>query len=227
MRYNEIITEANYKNKFDSTKIYPSQAEFDRAVAKFGVSGANKESKPQAGGAVYILNPTKGVIGYKVPNNDSPEGYIWFAAKEPFMPAAKAAVPAPEAKPVKSEPKAAPKVEKATDEQLKDGLQDLLSRLANQKSRSMWGNYDTNEPEKDPYSGGFHAGIRHWGHWQLPDDADPSDDEYQDYDWEELSHESGRALQEIVQDFNKRYPSMVFSWSTSEKNWIDLYVKAK
>lgn len=91
MRYNEVLKEANYRNRFDSTVKYNTDAEFRKAVGdKFdALKGAIKVSKPQAGGAVYIMDALKGIVGYKFPNAESPSGFSWYAAKEPFMPVSK------------------------------------------------------------------------------------------------------------------------------------------
>jgi hypothetical protein len=315
MRYNEIITEANYRNKIDTSRTYPTQAEFNKALStKFGATNVNRESNPQAGGGIYLMSD-RGIVGYKTPNADSPEGFVWYLAKEPFMPASKKKSDAPAAtavtptkatapilrnimrphdlqygytaavgdiplsmlggvpeykaikaylatkpgmdlqaevstdsnyktswmyskkltydqlikslmsksiKPVvlpKVEPKPVPKVE------VQDALRQLLRYVASIKASSMWGNYDARGPERD--GDGWMAEIRDWGNWQLPAGADPSDDEYQDYDWEELSYESSAKLQSIVDDFSKQYPNIAFSWQTGEKNWIYFHAKAK
>jgi hypothetical protein len=105
MRYAQIINEANYRSKFDTSKTFDTEAQFKSIVgSQFGALKGKpaKESKPQAGGAVYIIDPDKGIVGYKVPNKDSQSGFIWYAVKEPFMPATKGAK-TPEKQP---EPKA-------------------------------------------------------------------------------------------------------------------------
>ena len=92
MRYTQLIKEANYKSKFDTSITYNSEAQFKSTVgSKFGAlkGGPARESKPQAGGAVYLMDPDKGIVGYKVPKDESPSGFIWYAVKEPFMPATK------------------------------------------------------------------------------------------------------------------------------------------
>jgi hypothetical protein len=226
MRYNEIIFEANYRNKIDTSRTYPTQAEFDSALkSKFGTVGPTKDSSPQAGGGVYIIS-TKGIVGYKVPNVDSPEGFVWYLTKEPFMPASKkkpeAATPQPVAKPIapKVEPKVAPKTAN-----VQEALGELLRYVASIKSRNMWGNYDARGPERD--GDGWIAEIRDWGNWEIPRDADLEPGDEEDYDWEELSDESGAKLKSIVDDFSKRYPSIEFYWQTGEKNWIYFHAKAK
>jgi hypothetical protein len=70
-------------------------------------------------------------------------------------------------------------------------------------------------------SGEASASIRHWGKWVTPPDAD--DDE--DYDWQELSQESGKKLKEYLDDIKKRYPNSKIYVSTGEKNWIEIQVK--
>jgi len=128
MRYNDIITEANYSKKFDTSVSYRSDADFVKEIEKkFGKIDSIKQSSPKQGGTVYYMDPKKGIIGYKVPNEDSPSGFLWFAAKEPFMPATKGKKPEapkvepkkPEAKkvePQKAEPKPAPKAEEPPKE---------------------------------------------------------------------------------------------------------------
>jgi len=121
-------------------------------------------------------------------------------------------------------PKVAPKpAPRAVDVQ--EALSDLLRYVVSIKPRDMWGSYDARGPEQG--NNEWTAEIRDWGKWQLPADADPSDEAYEDYDWEELSNESGAKLQSIVDDFAKRYPGVKFDWSTGEKNWIYFQAKAK
>lgn len=88
MRFNEIINEANYKNKFDLNVKYQTEVEFKKAIAKFGATSL-KDSKPQARGLVYIIDPTVGVVGCKIPNPASSSGFDWIPAITPFIPAKK------------------------------------------------------------------------------------------------------------------------------------------
>jgi hypothetical protein len=153
---------------------------------------------------------------------DSPEGYVWYVVKEPFMPASKkkaepvAPVAAPQAA---LTPKAAPAVAKTVN--IEAALSDLLSTVKSIRSSSMWGNYDARGPEQD--GNGWIAEIRDWGNWQVPD----GEEDDGDYDWEELTDESGAKLQKIVDEYAKRYPTIKFSWQTGEKNWIYFHARAK
>jgi hypothetical protein len=105
MRYNQIILEANYKNKFDLANPLSSKAEFEAGIRKLGAT-AWKESKPQAGGAVYYMDPKVGIVGFRTPDGG---GFKYVLAKEPFMPAkkpGKEAAPTTKAPAAKVEPKA-------------------------------------------------------------------------------------------------------------------------
>jgi hypothetical protein len=225
MRYNEIITEANYRNKIDTSRSYPTQSEFDSALkSKFGISGPNKESKPQAGGGIYIMN-AKGIVGYKAPNTDSPEGFVWFVAKEPFMPSLKKKTPVA-VKPTDMQvdaPKGVKspisKIDKPVN--IESALRELLNTVKSIHSNRKWGNYDARGPEQE--GDRWVAEIRYWGNWQVPD----GEDDDGDYDWEELTGESAMKLQQIIDEYSKRYPSVKFYWQTGEKNWIYLYARAK
>lgn len=63
--------------------------------------------------------------------------------------------------------------------------------------------------------------IRHWGQWELPDDEEEDDG---DYDWEVLSEKSSKKLTEIITKFEKENNCKIVS-DSSEKNW--LYFKIK
>lgn len=229
MRYSEIILEANYRNKFDTSKIYSTRAEFDNALkTKFGITGPNKEGMAKAGGAIYIFNP-KGIVGYRVPNQDSPDGYVWYMVKEPFTPATKAKTPATPVEPAvakQSEPKAVKAEPKKTAPAVdpKEALTELYRQIKSIRARNSWGEYQSSPPEPEHYDKDtWCASIRDWGRWQIPD----GEEDDGDYDWEELSDESATKLQGIINEFSKRYPTIEFRWQTGEKNWIYVYAKAK
>ena len=232
MRYTEIITEANYRSKFDTATTYKTDAEFKQHVSStFGAlqTAQAKESKPQAGGAVYIIDPNLGIVGYKRPNEDSPSGFVWYAVKEPFKPATKGAkaepevkVPAEPAKPAKK-PVPAPSAAKAppavslTD--VLEAIKDMMLMHVGRYDGVDWRDIEPRYDNKDIYT----LDCRHWGVWQVPDHVYGR--EAEDYDWEELSRESSKKMADIIAKAKAKYPTVDLHWNTGEKNWI--YVEAK
>ena len=60
--------------------------------------------------------------------------------------------------------------------------------------------------------------CRRWGNWQLPDDVDEDEE---DYDNEELTEDSNTKLEAIIEKMNKEFPTYGIDYSFSEKNYID------
>lgn len=85
MRYNQIINEANYKNKFDLANPLTDKAAFEAATKALGAT-ILRPSKPQAGGAIYYIDDKVGIVGFRVPDG---EGFKYYLAKEAFMPSKK------------------------------------------------------------------------------------------------------------------------------------------
>lgn len=77
----------------------------------------------------------------------------------------------------------------------------------------------------------FGFSIRNWGDWQVPADAymdqDDGDDDFSDYDWEELTPESGKKLDAIVKAVEAKYPTVKVHIGGSEKNWLDVQVHSR
>jgi len=61
--------------------------------------------------------------------------------------------------------------------------------------------------------------CRDWGEWQLPDDVDEDEE---DYDNNELTEASNSKLELIINELNKEFPKYGIDYSFSEKNYIDL-----
>lgn len=85
MRYDQIINEANYKNKFDLANPLTDKSAFDAGTKALGATSL-RPSKPQAGGAIYYIDDKVGIVGFRIPDGD---GFKYYLAKEPFMPTKK------------------------------------------------------------------------------------------------------------------------------------------
>lgn len=226
MKYKDLILkEANYASYFDNATSYTSEVAFMNAItAKFGPlshgpSGL-KRSAIKAGGTMYLKDEKLGIVGYMRPAMGS-EHYQWFAAKTPFQAATKGAK-APASAPVKAAAKAPDAPAKAPD--FEHALNILLSNVRDVRSPRMYGSYQCSEAEI--VNGRWMAGIRDWGHWSNPPEAQEEDDE-EDYDWQVLSRESGTKLQSILNQVEQSFPNIKFSFTTEEKNWIMFTAKAK
>lgn len=62
--------------------------------------------------------------------------------------------------------------------------------------------------------------IRHWGVWENPSYAEDEED----YDWQILTEESRSRLQELTEDYSKRY-GVTIRFTVEEKNWLSLTVQ--
>lgn len=104
---------------------------------------------------------------------------------------------------------------------LLDVAEEILSDLRDYP-HDRW--MDIREPEMDddPFVQTPTAvvGLRHWGIWEMP----PGEEDDGDYDWEILSRESSKILDARMAVFKAKYPQLKIRASTSEKNWIDIYV---
>lgn len=65
------------------------------------------------------------------------------------------------------------------------------------------------------------AGIRGWGNWVVPDDAEDDGD----YDWEEPTQKTIEQSRAIVMKIASRHPDVTLELETSEKNWIIMHAK--
>lgn len=76
--------------------------------------------------------------------------------------------------------------------------------------------------------GGYQFEVRYWGEWIVSNDdiSDPDneDENFEDWDWQELTEEWAKKLNMIVLDVNKKF-NVKISWTTGEKNWIDVFVR--
>lgn len=91
---------------------------------------------------------------------------------------------------------------------------------------------DTQGPEMElpnpnwgPREPQAYAGIRDWGVWEIPRDAEG---DTEDYDWKELSEASGKKLDQYQKVFKTeaktKFPGLKFDLSGSEKNWLSITV---
>lgn len=65
------------------------------------------------------------------------------------------------------------------------------------------------------------ASIRYWGKWVTP--AQEEDEE--DYDWQELSSDSAKKIENYAKEFEKKHKGIKIKFSSGEKNWIYIHVK--
>lgn len=68
--------------------------------------------------------------------------------------------------------------------------------------------------------------VRYWGDWETP--ADVSDEDAQDYDWQEPTQRTRQKLDEIVGKINARHEHAEVEWmNQGEKNWLSFHVRPK
>lgn len=73
-----------------------------------------------------------------------------------------------------------------------------------------------------------YAAVRDWGSWHIPEEAYLDEDDIEeDYDWEVLDIEWMKKLKAIHKDLCNKYPDVVISIYTSEKNWVDLSINRR
>jgi len=84
---------------------------------------------------------------------------------------------------------------------------------------------DLPNPNWAPRAPSAHAGIRYWGNWETPRDAEG---DTEDYDWQELSAESGKKLDQYQKAFKAeaqvKFPGLKFDVGGGEKNWLEITV---
>ena len=84
---------------------------------------------------------------------------------------------------------------------------------------------DRPNPNWAPRPPSAHAGIRYWGNWETPRDAEG---DTEDYDWQELSADSSKKLDQYQKVFKAqaktKYPGLKFDIGGSEKNWLEISV---
>lgn len=64
------------------------------------------------------------------------------------------------------------------------------------------------------------AGVRYWGDWVNPDDAEDEED----YDWKILSSSYSKKLKEIAKILRDKYKDVNISLCVGEKCWVDLTI---
>lgn len=111
--------------------------------------------------------------------------------------------------------------ETVSDADLKSALQSLLS-LVTSTSRGIDVQEDGIQPRQYNQPG-FSVGVRYFGVWEMPE----GEEDDGDYDWEVLSQKSRNDLARLIDKVSTQYPKMKFSYSTEEKNWIELNVERK
>lgn len=108
-----------------------------------------------------------------------------------------------------------------TREKLIEKIIDDIKYFMRQFTRSSCNDYNMRCPELQEYSSynEIQWGIRHWGTWVNPYDAEDEED----YDYQELEDDRGifKAVEKFVEGQDWYVEGMRFYGSTQEKNWID------
>jgi hypothetical protein len=102
----------------------------------------------------------------------------------------------------------------ASDDEMKTALLDVAAEMWDHKGAR--GAYGRGAPEKD--GKGFEISVRDWGTWE-------GDGGSGDYDFQELSKESSKEIAKILQQVEKRHPTVALTFQTGEKNWLYLHAK--
>ena len=69
----------------------------------------------------------------------------------------------------------------------------------------------------EDYGNSVSVQIRYLGKWKNPSHARYEED----YDWQELRSSSGKQIDRVIKKMSKQSGRKI-TWSTSEKNWIDI-----
>ena len=86
------------------------------------------------------------------------------------------------------------------------------------------GHMSINEETKDY----INSDIRDWGNWEHDyEDYERDEEDFEDDDDMILSHDSGKMMQNIINEIRIKYPSVLIKWDTSEKNHVDFYISRK
>lgn len=128
--------------------------------------------------------------------------------------------PTPAKEPVKKDEPKKDSGKELSDDQLKDVVRSIVSDLKN-----MSRVYQTQDIDSTEYKGKktFHGGVRDWGQWKVPDDAEDDGD----YDWKVLTPEWSKKLKAFADQTDKKYPNLRIFISTEEKDWISVQVTNK
>jgi hypothetical protein len=107
----------------------------------------------------------------------------------------------------------------ATDADLLKVVGEILNKFKSERSSFSGGGQDSPTLTNQ----GADAGLRYWGQWQTPSDAEGDGD----YDWQELTSASAAKANAHIKEFQAKHPNMKITWQTGEKNWITFYVSRK
>jgi hypothetical protein len=219
MRWNEIISEAAGSEPQWSNAQYSNFGELKQAIKSvWGSDEFERKMVKSKGsymgftlGVSHLINKKGQVVGYWELTGASMEpgrgtvtrGYGQVAVKKaPAKPKAEKVAKVPAAK------------KPATPEELNQAAAALKSAF---KAGS------TSYADYQELEGGIGFSVRYWGSWQVPADAEDDGD----YDWEELTPESAKKLQQIINSVEAKYPNVRFEVSDSEKNWLTAELSSK
>ena len=138
---------------------------------------------------------------------------------------------APKQEPQKEQPKPVAKKEEPKKEVFKKIAPEKLKSIANNMladlMRSPEGRHANRYGRKAEITsnGDVEFELRDWGEWRIPNDV--PQDEREDYDWEELSEKSHKAMNEFLKRYTNQNPGIKADYNTGEKNWISITLKAK
>lgn len=104
-------------------------------------------------------------------------------------------------------------------------LQFLKNTPEGRRTETQGPEMEGTNPNWGPRDPQAYAGIRDWGNWETPPDAEG---DTEDYDWQQLTEESSKKLDQYQKIFKaeaaKKYPGLKFDLSGSEKNWLSITV---
>jgi len=105
-------------------------------------------------------------------------------------------------------------------------LMELANEIVNSLKKTKEGGRvrsgDTDPAEM--FHGYAGAAIRNWGSWELPNDAEEDED---DYDWKDLADYSHKNLAEYLAAFQKDHPELKIDYDVGEKEYVYIKVGPK
>lgn len=71
----------------------------------------------------------------------------------------------------------------------------------------------------------YKGSIRSWGTWEFPEYED--EEEEQDYDWNVLSQESVKQLDNLESKLSAKFPKYNINFQVEEKEWLYVTIERK
>lgn len=181
-----------------------------------------KQADTSAYNFKYYIKGTNTVVGRSTADGkfflaQNPNNTKYDPKNNPFMPAQKSGGD--------TAPKAAEKPTKRSAPKLT--AEDIVNIIRGEMKSSPlnkgnWGRFADDDHFDNPNTKGF--SVRNWGEWELPNDVDPDEE---DYDWEVMTDKTSKALGELIKKWRAEYPDFNIWVDSGEKNWIYIQVTPK